>query len=344
MHFLITGHTGFKGAWLSLLLRERGHEVSGISLNPVQNSLYDRARVRTFLERDIRCDIRNFSKLQRHVKAINPDVVIHLAAQALVHDSYKDPLGTYGTNVTGTLNVLQSTQNLKGLLAQIIVTTDKVYKNIGKPSGYTEEDSLGGTDPYSASKAMADIATQSWVASFTNAPTAIARAGNVVGGGDVCSNRLIPDLVKSYSSGKVPLLRAPNSVRPWQHVLDCLNGYLVLTDQVIAKQADGNWNFGPNANQVKRVADVANIAGKIWGAEVCWEEDSEIYPREAKTLLLNSEKARRNLPWKNTLDFEASITWAIQWYKNVFTGADPLEECMISIEMFENRLKLKDKS
>ena len=147
MHFLITGHTGFKGAWLSLLLRERGHEVSGISLDPVRNSLYDRARVRTFLERDIRCDIRNFSKLQRHVKAINPDVVIHLAAQALVHDSYKDPVGTYETNVAGTLNVLQSTQNLTGLLAQIIVTTDKVYKNIGKPSGYTEEDSLGGSDP-----------------------------------------------------------------------------------------------------------------------------------------------------------------------------------------------------
>jgi CDP-glucose 4,6-dehydratase len=337
MHFLITGHTGFKGAWLSLILQQRGHVVSGISLPPESGSLFERANIGKHLENDIYCDIRDLTKLTTSFKKINPDVVIHLAAQALVRESYRNPIVTFETNLTGTLNVLQASQQIGSLKAQLIVTTDKVYKNVSKSSGYVETEALGGQDPYSASKAMADIATQSWLSSFENAPTAIARAGNVLGGGDVCVDRLMPDLIHSYSSGITPKLRAPNSVRPWQHVLDCLNGYLTLVDAVIENKAEGAWNFGPDENQSKTVADVANIAAKVWGVEKSWENDSGAHPHEASMLILNSKKARTNLGWSDKLSFEETIEWTTNWYKNVYSGKDPLEESLKNIRDFESR-------
>jgi CDP-glucose 4,6-dehydratase len=337
MHFLITGHTGFKGAWLSMLLQMRGHTVSGIALDPERDSLFVRAEVRKFLENDVRCDIRDSSKITSHFEDINPDVVIHLAAKALVRESYKNPLDTYETNVMGTLNILKASQQIRDLKAQLIITTDKVYKNIGKTSGYVETEALGGQDPYSASKAMADIATQSWLSSFENAPTAIARAGNVIGGGDVCADRLIPDLVSSYSSGLTPRLRAPQAVRPWQHVLDCLNGYLTLVDALINDNADGAWNFGPVENQSKTVADVANIAGGVWGVQKSWESDLVSHPHEALLLMLNSNKARTELSWSDKLSFEESVKWTIYWYKNVHNGHNPLEEALKNITSFEDR-------
>jgi CDP-glucose 4,6-dehydratase len=337
MHFLITGHTGFKGAWLSLILHERGHRISGISLQPEAGSLFALAEIGKILENDIRCDIRESSQLASYFKEINPDVVIHLAAQALVRESYKNPLDTFETNVFGTLNVLKASQQITDLRAQLIITTDKVYKNIGKTIGYEETEPLGGQDPYSASKAMADIATQSWLSSFENASTAIARAGNVIGGGDVCADRLIPDLVHSYSSGLTPKLRAPNSVRPWQHVLDCLNGYLMLVDAVIQNQAEGAWNFGPDENQAKTVSNVADIAGAAWGVEKNWEQDLGNHPHEASKLMLNSEKARTQLGWLDKLSFEESVEWTINWYRNVHKGARPLDEMLRNIQEFELR-------
>jgi CDP-glucose 4,6-dehydratase len=337
MHFLITGHTGFKGAWLSLILRQQGHLVSGISLKPEAGSLFEQAEIGKFLENDILCDIRESAKLSGHFKEVNPDVVIHLAAQALVRESYKNPTDTFETNVIGTINVLKASQQISDLKAQLIITTDKVYKNISKTAGYLETDALGGQDPYSASKAMADIAAQSWISSFKNPPTAIARAGNVIGGGDVCADRLIPDLISSYSSGLVPKLRAPNSVRPWQHVLDCLNGYLMLVDAVIQKNADGAWNFGPDEKQSKTVADVANIAGAMWGVEKSWENDLGNHPHEAAMLMLNSNKARADLGWSDKLSFEESVKWTINWYKNVSAGSNPLEETLKNIREFESK-------
>lgn len=205
--------------------------------------LFVKARVGNILKNSIMSNIRNLEKLQRHFQVIDPDVVIYLAAQTLVHESYKDSLNTFDTNVNRTMNVLRSSQTLSELQARLIITTDKVYRNVNKSNGYHEADPLGGGEPYSASKAMADIATQSQISSFENAPTAIARAGNVIVGGDVCADRLIPDLVKSYTAGQTPLLRAPNSVRPWQHVQDCLNGYLVLVDALIGGKREGAWNF-----------------------------------------------------------------------------------------------------
>jgi CDP-glucose 4,6-dehydratase len=337
MHFLITGHTGFKGAWLSLILQQRGHVVSGISLAPERGSLFEQASIGKHLENDIYCDIRDLTKLTTSFKKINPDVVIHLAAQALVRESYRNPIVTFETNALGTLNILQASQQIGQLKAQLIVTTDKVYKNVSKSSGYVETEALGGQDPYSASKAMADLATQSWLSSFENAPTAIARAGNVLGGGDVCADRLMPDLVHSYSSGATPKLRAPNSVRPWQHVLDCLNGYLTLVDAVIENKADGAWNFGPDENQSKTVADVANIAAEVWGVKKSWENDSGNHPHEASMLILNSNKARTNLGWSDKLSFEETVEWTTNWYINVNSGKNPLEETLKNIRDFESR-------
>lgn len=337
MHFLITGHTGFKGAWLSLLLHQRGHLVSGISLEPVEGSIFEAAQIRKLIENDVRCDIRELAKLKSHFKEINPDVVIHLAAQALVRESYKNPMDTFETNLMGTLNVLNASQQINDLKAQLVITTDKVYKNVGKTTGYLETEPLGGQDPYSASKAIADIATQSWLFSSDNPPTAIARAGNVIGGGDVCTDRLIPDLVKSYSSGVTPRLRAPNSVRPWQHVLDCLNGYLMLVDYEIQKRAGGAWNFGPDETQFKTVADVADIAGKVWGVDKNWESDLGNHPHESSLLMLNSNKARTELGWSDKLSFEESVNWTIDWYKNVFHHVEPLSAMIKNIEDFESR-------
>jgi CDP-glucose 4,6-dehydratase len=337
MHFLITGHTGFKGAWLSLLLHQRGHQVSGISLEPAEGSIFEVAHIGKFLESDIRCDIRESAKLKSHFREINPDVVIHLAAQALVRESYKNPMGTFETNLIGTLNVLKASQQINDLKAQLIITTDKVYKNVGKTTGYLETEPLGGLDPYSASKAMADIATQSWLSSFDNPPTAIARAGNVIGGGDVCADRLVPDLVNAYSRGLTPKLRAPNSIRPWQHVLDCLNGYLMLIDAVMKNRFDGAWNFGPDETQFKSVSDVADIAGKIWGSEKNWENDLGNHPHEASMLMLNSNKARTELGWSDKLSFEESIKWTIDWYKSVFHEGAPLSAMMENIEEFESK-------
>jgi CDP-glucose 4,6-dehydratase len=337
MHYLITGHTGFKGTWLSLLLAQRGHTVSGISLDPEEGALFTRVNAAEYFENDIRCDIRESKNLESHFRDVNPDVVIHLAAQALVRASYKNPIDTFETNVIGTLNVLKASQQISELKAQLIITTDKVYKNLGKTTGYVELDALGGYDPYSASKAMADIAAQSWISSFENSPTAIARAGNVIGGGDVCADRLIPDLIHAYLSGVIPKLRAPNAVRPWQHVLDCLNGYLMLVGKLIEGEAIGPWNFGPDEIQFKTVSDVADIAGSIWGVEKSWEIHVGNHPHEASLLMLNSNKARTELGWSDKLNFQESVEWTTHWYKNVTIGSNPLEETLKNIRDFESK-------
>jgi CDP-glucose 4,6-dehydratase len=258
-----------------------------------------------------------------------------MAAQALVRASYRDPITTYETNVMGTINVLKASQSLPNLKAQLIVTTDKVYKNVGKSTGYVESDPLGGQDPYSASKAMADIAVQSWLASFENVPTAIARAGNVIGGGDICKDRLIPELITSYSSGAIAKLRSPSSIRPWQYVLDCLNGYLKLVDALLAGEGLGSWNFGPEDTQVRSVADVASLSAKEWGLHSKWVSDFGDHPHEANQLLLNTEKARVELAWTDKLSFEESVGWTVNWYKSVISGNDALNQTLSNIRDYE---------
>ena len=318
MHYLITGHTGFKGSWLSLMLNMQGHTLSGISLDPPEKSLFNEAKLSEVFKNDFRMDICNRKEIEEKIAKIDPEVIIHLAAQPLVRESYKFPIETFDTNVLGTLNVLEATRSLKNLKATLVITTDKVYKNHNHLRGYVETDELGGDDPYSASKAAADIATQSWIKSFAASPMAIARAGNVIGGGDWAADRIIPDLVAAYSEGRIPTLRYPGAIRPWQHVLDCLNGYLTLVDHQINLNATGEWNFGPRLDEKYTVADLVLNFSKFWQvAETdAWTLNADHQLHEAGYLLLDSEKARRELKWVEKLNFVDSIRWTAEWYKN----------------------------
>jgi CDP-glucose 4,6-dehydratase len=265
MHYLITGHTGFKGSWLALMLEMQGHTVSGIALDPPAKSLFNQAELSPIFKHDLRLDIRDRAAMKQAVEMIDPEVIIHLAAQPLVRESYRIPVETFDTNVLGTLNILEATRELKHLKAALIITTDKVYKNHNHLRGYVETDELGGDDPYSASKAAADIAAQSWIKSFAKVPMAIARAGNVIGGGDWAQDRIIPDLVNAYSSGILPTLRYPNAIRPWQHVLDCLNGYLKLINHQLSSGVGGEWNFGPDLAEKHSVGDLVTTFAEKWG-------------------------------------------------------------------------------
>lgn len=336
MHYLITGHTGFKGSWLALMLQMQGHTVSGISLDPAEKSLFSQAELNNIFQNDLRIDIRNSVELSRAVKKIDPEVIVHLAAQPLVRESYRDPVGTFETNVLGTLNVLEASKGLLNLKATLIITTDKVYKNHNHLRGYVETDELGGDDPYSASKAAADIATQSWAKSFANTPVAIARAGNVIGGGDWATDRIIPDLVKAYSSNQIPTLRYPHAIRPWQHVLDCLNGYLKLVDSMISTGVSGEWNFGPNLKDKHEVLDLVKVFAKAWDfqeSEPAWTLEEGKQPHEAGYLLLDSSKARKSLSWSDELSFSDSINWTANWFKASQTN-DPLQVTADQIKEF----------
>jgi CDP-glucose 4,6-dehydratase len=334
MHFLVTGHTGFKGSWLVLLLKSRGHTVSGISLDPNTESLFNQAKIQEFMEMDLRLDIRDRTSLATAVKSVNPDVIIHLAAQPLVRYSYAQPVETFESNVLGTLNLLEATKSLANLKATLIITTDKVYKNRGHKEGYLEDDALGGDDPYSASKAAADIATQSWVKSFAQTPVAIARAGNVIGGGDWAADRLIPDLVRSYRISNIPVIRNPNSVRPWQHVLDCLNGYLLLVDSMISQGTQGEWNFGPNHLEKNVVSEVIEGFSQHYGVSGnAWALDQGEHPKESDFLLLNSTKARTQLGWVDRLDFRDTLEWTAFWYRT-FTEQGARATTIEQIEAF----------
>lgn len=336
MHYLVTGHTGFKGSWLALMLQMQGHAVSGISLDPPEKSLFNQANLSNLFQNDLRIDIRNSAELSKAIKKIDPEVIVHLAAQPLVRQSYKDPVRTYETNVLGTLNLLEATKTLSNLRASLVITTDKVYKNHNHLRGYVETDELGGDDPYSASKAAADIATQSWVKSFATTPVAIARAGNVIGGGDWAADRIIPDLVNAYSSNQKPTLRYPNAIRPWQHVLDCLNGYMKLVDSMISVGISGEWNFGPDLREKHEVLDLVKAFAKAWGvqeSDSAWTIDETEQPHEAGYLLLDSNKARKSLGWSDELSFSDSIDWTANWFKAAQTN-DPLQVTTNQIKNF----------
>ena len=335
METAISGHTGFKGSWLTLMLMDRGHGVSGIALNPEPGALFTTADLEVDLAADCRSDIRDMNGVKAAIADMQPDVFFHLAAQPLVRESYKDPEGTISTNVTGTMNVLEAVRSTASVRGQVIVTTDKVYRNVGKREGYVESDPLGGDDPYSASKAMADILAQSWDASFEGPPMAIARAGNVVGGGDISTDRLLPDLMRAFAAGQTAIIRYPNAVRPWQHVLDCLNGYLLLTDAVLTGQGTGPWNFGPPPQSVVSVAEVADLAARLWEGDARWEIEKGDHPPEASFLTLDSTKARRQLGWRDKLGIEESITWVVEWHQRVLSGENPRSVTVDQVNRFE---------
>ena len=323
MRVLVTGHTGFKGSWLSLLLNEVGHEVSGLALEPDSPSHYEVSNISEVINHDIRGDIREPNTVATAVEKVNPEFIFHLAAQPLVIEGYRNPSYTYEVNVNGTLNVLEAAQNSKTTKGLLVITTDKVYSNNANAKrAFTEEDSLGFSDPYSTSKAMADLLTQSWMQT-SRIPIGIARAGNVIGGGDFGMNRLIPDLVRNSEAGKKTLIRSPKAVRPWQHVLDCLDGYIKQMHSVMTG-ANSILNFGPNHGDYYEVEQIANgISKRI---ENCsWQEDTKEHQYESEFLTLDSNKANKLLNWGNKFNFEGSLDFTVDWYRSYLQSGQMAE-------------------
>ena len=336
MHYLITGHTGFKGSWLALWLNSLGHEVSGISLDPIPNSLFDQANVSESIKNDFRIDIRRPDEVKSALLQVKPDVVFHMAAQRLVRESYADPRYTFETNVMGTLSLLEAVSSVDSVKAHVVVTTDKVYRNINQVAGYVESDPLGGYDPYSSSKAMADLLTQSWISSFPGTPTTIVRAGNVIGGGDASKDRLIPDLIYAYLNHQVPTLRYPNSVRPWQHVLDCLNGYLMVSESLLAGNEHPMLNIGPDKESFVTVAKVAEfVAGQLL-VEPKWNLSETNEPHEAGLLSLDASLAKTVLGWHDKLKFTDAVTWTTSWYQKVDAKESARDVTLMQIKDFLN--------
>lgn len=317
---LITGHTGFKGAWLARILVLAGAEVYGLALAAENNSLFDVAGDLALKESAI-IDIRNRTEIEKYFGTHKFDGIFHLAAQPLVLRSYKEPIETFDTNVMGTANVLNAVVTNKSTQWVVVITTDKVYRNVEKLEGYTEDDSLGGKDPYSASKAACEMVVSAWqtIAGQLEDKIVIssARAGNVIGGGDTADNRLIPDLIRGFHAGTKTVIRNPDSIRPWQHVLDPLNGYLTMGSALMAKKAiSAAYNFGPGEESKLTVEQMANYACSQWdGSQGIDIQVNDSAVHEAGLLWLSSELATKELGWSNRFEAEEAIRWTIEWEK-----------------------------
>mgnify|MGYP000308229811 CR=1 FL=1 len=314
---LITGHTGFKGSWLTALLDSLEIPYVGISLRPTPDALYNELD-RTHLVNEYFQDIRDFSAVREIVGIHKPEMVLHLAAQPLVLDSYNDPLGTFATNVMGTANILESLRLLNSTVYVGVVTTDKVYKNDNQVHKFVETDPIMGTDPYSASKASTENVISAWRSMPTTESILIIsslRAGNVIGGGDLSANRLLPDLIRTLSAGDQPIIRNPEAVRPWQHVLDPLIGYLLALDFSIGSKEHNDFNFGPNDAAIN-VGTVAEIACEAWGeSRIPLIQRLPNAPYEAGNLDLSSQKARSTLNWEPIWPQREAIERTIKWWK-----------------------------
>nr|WP_256464264.1 CDP-glucose 4,6-dehydratase [Bradyrhizobium sp. 44] len=323
----LTGHTGFKGAWASLLLRRLGASVYGYSLPPTHESaLFVTARIADDIKHRI-ADIRDLASLRAAMVEVEPDIVIHMAAQALVRPSYEEPVETFATNVMGTVHVLEAARQLRSVQAILIVTSDKCYENNGKGAAFREGDRLGGDDPYSNSKACAELVTHSYRHSFFNgsgaARVATARAGNVFGGGDWARDRLVPDAMQAFLGGEALRIRNPNSVRPWQHALDPVLGYLTLVERLAGDERFiGGWNFGPDAASEVPVGTVVEHLIAQWGEGAHWTADAGPHPHEAAYLRLDCEKARKQLDWTPRLDLAQGLRLTVDWYKALRDGRD----------------------
>ncbi len=337
----LTGHTGFKGSWLSLWLSSLGAEVSGYALTPPTDpSLFDRAKVKDRLAAHTISDVRDGAALTRAMQAAKPDIAIHMAAQPLVRLSYAEPVETYATNVMGTVNFLESARLTPSLGAVLVVTTDKCYENTGVTRGYRESDPLGGHDPYSSSKACAELVTAAWRRSFfqAGAPVASGRAGNVIGGGDWAADRLIVDLMIAFMKGDKPLIRSPHAVRPWQHVLEPLSGYLSLCEALWNKApgADSAFNFGPAPEDAKPVAWIADRISQLWGAGAGWTLDQQTgHPHEAHYLYLDTAKAEAELGYRPRWNLDTALGSIVTWYKGFAAGDDAAALTLKQISAFE---------
>jgi len=322
----LTGHTGFKGSWLSLVLQKLGVKLVGFSKSiPTKPSLFELAKVEEGMI-SIFGDVRDQKFLEKTIREHKPEIIIHMAAQAILRNSYKDPVETYGTNVMGTVNLLESVRKVSGTKAVLNITSDKCYENTGSSNSYKEEDSMGGFDPYSNSKGCAELVTSSYRNSFFNSSEfekhgialASARAGNVIGGGDWGQDRLIPDIIRGIIDRTKIKIRYPNAIRPWQYIMDPINGYLMLIEKLWSKGDSFNegWNFGPSNNDNKSVKWIVEKLSKQWEREINWDLDDAQNPHEENYLSLDCSKARTKLDWMPKIDLEKALSWTTDWYKN----------------------------
>ena len=343
----LTGHTGFKGSWLSIWLKLLGSDLVGYSLGPpTQPSLFDLTSLKDEMT-SIIGDIRDLKRLQSLIYSVQPEIVIHMAAQSLVLPSYENPIETYSTNLMGTINVLESVRNCKSVKAVLIVTSDKCYKNREWVWGYREDDPMGGNDPYSCSKGCSELITDSYRKSFFNPDEyarhavglASARAGNVIGGGDWARDRLIPDIMASFINNQTLRIRFLNAVRPWQHVLEPLAGYLCLIEKLYheGQSYSTAWNFGPSETDIRSVRWIVNRVSSLWGKDARFEIDNNSPSPEAGILKLDSSKARTLLRWVPKLNLDQALEWTVDWYKaynqNIDTSIRLIEEQIISYQL-----------
>ena len=340
---LITGHTGFKGSWLTFWLKSLDAKICGVSKDvPTHPSLFNTLKLKKGIL-DLRVDIRNLSALKKIVKNFKPDFVFHLAAQSLVKKSYLDPVYTFSTNAIGTGNLLESLRYLKNKCNVVLITSDKSYKNLEILRGYKETDELGGYDPYSASKGCAEFIIQSYIKSFfkkkKNIRIGITRAGNVIGGGDWSEDRVVPDCFKSWSLNKKVVIRSPNSTRPWQHVLEVISGYLILAKRLNHKDdLNGEaFNFGPKNSQDKTVKDVILEIKKNLPT-FKWKIKKKKLFSESKLLKLNSSKAKRKLKWSNKLSFNETLKMTANWYEAFYKKKKIISFTLKQIKEFEKKL------
>ena len=343
----ITGHTGFKGSWLSIILTYLNSSVNGFSLKPKKNSLFNKSMISKNLKSNTYANINDIKKLEKKIKQCKPEIIFHLAAQPLVLDSYKDPLKTFNTNIIGTLNLLEVIRRVKSVKSVVIITTDKVYKIRKDNKPYKELDQLGGLDPYSASKVGAEIVVNSYIKSFfrnSNLQNRIstARAGNVIGGGDFSENRLIPDIIYAINNKKKLNIRNPDHVRPWQHVLDPLMGYLFLAKKQYDNKSDNKddykehaWNFGPNKGNFKKVIDIVKYIKKLQNFEFSVLKFKNF--KETNVLKLNSIKARKKLNWLSKWNLAQSLEKTLEWNKDTKNGISAKDICERQFLMYLNK-------
>lgn len=337
----VTGHTGFKGGWMVLWLKKMGAIVKGYSLAPcTKPSLFEVANVAKGIESEI-SDIRDLGKLKKAVLNFAPEIVIHMAAQPLVRYSYQDPVGTYQTNIMGTVNLLESVRHCKSVRAVVNVTTDKCYENKEWVWAYRENEPMGGHDPYSSSKGCSELITSTYRSSFftsdSNIALASARAGNVIGGGDWSSDRLIPDALKAFEK-KVPVvIRNPQANRPWQHVLEPICGYLMLAEKLYSsgKQFAEGWNFGPNDEDARPVSEVLDHLAKEWPGEASWGLDGSQQPHEAQLLKLDISKAKVRLKWQPNWGLNTALRSIIEWHQAWMAGDDMENITLSQIKKYE---------
>ena len=324
----LTGHTGFKGAWMVLLLRSLGAQVTGFALPPdSKQGLFEIAGVADDVDHRIG-DIRNLAALQLAITEARPSLVIHMAAQSLVRTSYEEPIETYATNVMGTVHVLDVLRRVSGIEALVVVTSDKCYENPGLGDGFRELDAMGGHDPYSSSKGCAELVTAAYRHSFFRAPGAVrvasARAGNVIGGGDWARDRLIPDMMRSFMADEIVRIRYPSAIRPWQHVLDPLLGYLTLAQQLVEGTNDfaEGWNFGPGSESEVPVSTLVEQMSRRWGPRARWQLDQNEHPHEAAYLKLDCSKAHTRLGWRPLIGLDLALQMTCDWYLAMADGKD----------------------